>query len=334
MIALKKKLFHLVFILIIFVICVIFYHNNNTDFNIDVNNNVTSQNTISEIIIDNKSNNQSNAIKISNSEDIFKMHLTISSNAAIAEFQKLNIISDTLWEYQFKAKEWLYGDYRDEIIRVRVALNGWNGNYEVGGILKSDSFKVGHNYVLLLFRNDTIFLEYPRYEFVGNYVMDVNDLENSVCEKGTITITGDVTEENLKNYIKGTAQKLGYSASNVSKYYLTENKETVVKNCDAVFRVKPVYVFSRSRFEDMTVYACEVTECLKGTVTTNADGHVLMRVQTKADLKKNAEYIIPVSYRESGTFYDQASPICIFDAEDSEMETKIKEWLSEKNTAN
>lgn len=82
-------------------------------------------------------------LKTSNSTDTFYSHVKISSNAVIAEFQQLNIISETLWEYQFKAVEWLYGEYTDDIIRVRVALNGWNNEYRIEGNLKAIVLKEG-----------------------------------------------------------------------------------------------------------------------------------------------------------------------------------------------
>ena len=259
-------------------------------------------------------------------EVTFESCIAVSSHCVIGEFVKFTVVNDSLWEYEFKVKERIYGNDEDEIIRIRVEV------YDTGveGNLKKDTFKTDHNYILILHRDNTIFLNYPRYSFIEYIVMDTANLHNSYWQYGSLIIVGDSSLNAVKNKILENSQKTGLLVFEEINMFRTEDEETVIKNCDLILKVKPKSITSQGVYEEMTVYKCEVIESLKGEYNVNSRNYLFVRT-TRNALEKGTEYIIPLSRKRSNVTYDQASPICIFDAEDIEMEIKIKEWLSEKN---
>ena len=163
--------------------------------------------------------------------------------------------------------------------------------------------------------------------------MDVDCIETSTWKNGTVYMSKGATYEDVINHIIEGSKEVGYKECFNVNYFRTEDIETVIKNCDAVFKINPRNIIAQGIYEDTTTYRCIVTENLKGRLTMVNDDFVYVNT-FRNELETNKEYIIALSYAQAETFYHQASPICIFDASDKEMEAKIKEWLSEKNSTN
>jgi len=256
--------------------------------------------------------------------------IALSTHCIIGEFNNFTMINEYLWEYEFIPIEKIYGEENDDVIKVRVQHYG----YGIGdGGLKPDSFIDGHKYILILERQENLLVAYPYYFFRGMFVMDIDNLGNSTWYGGNVYMSKGATKEDVITHIQVASKNVGYSESKKINFFRFEDEKTVVINSDAIFKITPQFIISQGEYDERTVYCCTVSEIIKGNLTTNDENNIYV-VTLRNKLKVNSEYILPLSYVDADTFYHQASPICIFDAEDSEMETKIKEWLSEKNTAN
>ena len=78
-------------------------------------------------------------------------------------------------EYEFKVTEKIFGDSEDKTVRTRIQ----NYGFYTDGNINHSTFTPGHEYLLLVSKSETLFLEYPRYSFIGYIVMDLNDLSKS-----------------------------------------------------------------------------------------------------------------------------------------------------------
>ena len=257
-------------------------------------------------------------------------YIAVSTHCVIGEFKRVTFVEDYLVEYEFINRKNIYGKETDEIIRVRVQCNS---SGKISGNLCEESFITGHKYILILERTDTLFLGYPYYSFQGYFVMDIADIHNSKWGKGTVHISKNATADDVINYIENESKSVGYYECDNINYFRTEDVETVVKNCDAIFKITPWNVISEGLYDNRTVYMCTSSEVYKGKLETNEENFVFI-VTFKDSLELGKDYILPVSYVEAECFYHQASPICIFDASNTEMEAQIREWLSEKNVVN
>lgn len=257
-------------------------------------------------------------------------YIAVSTHSIIGEFVKATFVEDYLIEYEFKNCGKIYGNEDDDIIRVRV--QSYDYGY-IAGNLTENSFIKGHKYILILSRDETLFLEYPYYSFMGYFVLDIEDIQNGKWKNGTVHISKTSTSDDVIDYIKNTSKTIGFQKCEIVNYFRTEDNEAVIKNCDAIFKVKPVNILVNGVYDNRTVYMCTVPEVYKGKLETNEEKFVFI-VAFRDSLELGREYILPVSYVKAEYFYHQASPTCIFDADDSEMEAKIKEWLSEKKIVN
>ena len=159
--------------------------------------------------------------------------------------------------------------------------------------------------------------------------MDFSDLSKAYYYEGKLKITEDANKTDVINHVKILAEETGISTSEIIKIFRTENEETVIKNCDLILKIKPRMLLTDGVYINCSSYFCEVIDCLKGNYSTNQDNMVMIRT-FKDVLDNGEERIIALSCTDSDICYDQASPTCIFDASDTEMEAQIKEWLSEK----
>lgn len=233
---------------------------------------------------------------------------------------------EEITEYEFVVTENVFGETKDKTIRIRVQNYGASPE----GNIRRTTFTEGHEYLLLVSKSESLFLDYPWYSFMGYIVMDFSDLSKARWEEGKLEITEGASKLDIINHIKTLANKTAIKTADSKKIFRTEDEETVIKNCDLVLKIKPRMLIVDGVYDERSTYFCEVYECLKGNYSTNQDGMVIISTFKDA-LDSGEECIIALSNTASDICYDQASPICIFDADDSEMEAKIKGWLSEKN---
>ena len=233
---------------------------------------------------------------------------------------------ENITEYEFAVTEKVFGESEDKTVRIRIQYYGASPE----GNIRRTTFTEGHEYLLLVSKSESLFLEYPWYSFMGYIVMDFNDLSKTRWGEGKLEITEGASKLDIINHIKTLADKTTIRKTDNIKIFRTEDEETVIKNCDLVLKIKSRMLIADGVYEERSTYFCEVSECLKGDYSTNQDGMVIISTFKDA-LDGGKECIIALSNTASDICYDQASPICIFDADDSEMETKIKGWLSEKN---
>ena len=251
-------------------------------------------------------------------EDIIK----ISTAGIVGEFISCEADGEVT-NYDFKIKEVIYGNAPDEYARIKIKSYGDIGTE--GGITK-DSFIEGHEYLLVLRRKETLFLDYARYSFMGYFVIDLDNLNNAYWENGSISITENATKEDVINHFQVLSKNCGYDKESEIEIFRTEDIETVIKNCDAVFKVKVITHISDGIYANSSSYGCEVIEKLKGDCIPKYDGTIMINT-LKGSLTEGKEYIIALSQKENGHLFDQASPDCIF-SENENMECKIKEWLN------
>ena len=249
-----------------------------------------------------------------------------STHCVIGEYKGFTEVNSGLWEFKFEPIEKIYGRESDDIIRIRIQNSGFGTG---DGGVTIDTFKNSHRYILILERTETLFLEYPYYSLSGALILDVDNLEKSTWYEGDIVMPNGTTAADIIEQINTVVKEVGHTDCFEHKIFRTEDTENVINNCDAIFRITVKGVISQGVYDYRTVYRCTVSEVLKGNLTTNEKEYVYI-VTERDKLLPKSEYIMSLSYTAAGTFYHQASPICIFDASDTEMETQIKEWLSEK----
>lgn len=251
-------------------------------------------------------------------EDIIK----ISTAGIVGEFISCEADGEVT-NYDFKIKEVIYGNAPDEYARIKIKSYGDIGTE---GNIKPDTYKDGHEYLLLLRRKETLFLDYARYSFMGYFVIDLDNLNNAYWENGSISITENATKEDVINHFQVLSKNCGYDKESEIEIFRTEDIETIIKNCDAVFKVKVITHISDGIYANSSSYGCEVIEKLKGDCIPKYDGTIMINT-LKGSLTEGKEYIIALSQKENGHLFDQASPDCIF-SENENMECKIKEWLN------
>lgn len=253
----------------------------------------------------------------------FSSIIEVSTDCFVGKFIECKKY-DGFFEYEFEVTEKVFGLSEDNTVRVRVLDH-------LTQSVNSYTFKKGHEYLLTLRKSDSLFIDYPKYSFMGYIVLDFSNINNAKWKDGTIKISEGASKTDIINHVNSLSNKVGIATTSDARVFRTEDEETVIKNCDLILKIKPRILITDGVLANSSSYFCEVTDCLKGTYSTNEDGVVIIRTLKHA-LDSGEECIIALSTKNQDFSYDQASPICIFDADDSEMEAKIKEWLSEKKT--
>ena len=132
--------------------------------------------------------------------------IKISTAGIVGEFISCEADGEVT-NYDFKIKEVIYGNAPDKYARIKIKSYGDIGTE--GGITK-DSFIEGHEYLLVLRRKETLFLDYARYSFMGYFVIDLDNISDAYWREGPISITENITKEELINHFKILSQKVGY----------------------------------------------------------------------------------------------------------------------------
>ena len=260
----------------------------------------------------------------------FEYYLKNCTDCVIGTYQGFTKCDNNIIDYEFKVTDKIFTSHNDNTIKVRIQNYG---NSTDGGITP-DTFKLNHEYLLPLYGQHSLFLEYTAYSIMGSMIIDINNLSDAYWSFGIIEIEDNVTKNDLIYTVKNIDAVEGHYEPYQIKIFRTEDVETVIKNCDAVYKIKKNFKLADGTYKNFSSYECALLEVYKGPGNVKSDVNLLIRTLTYA-LDEGDEFILALSFNDKNTRYlDQASPICIFDADDIEMETKIKEWLSEKNTVN
>ena len=104
-----------------------------------------------------------------------------------------------------------------------------------------------------------------------------------------------------------------------------------MKNCDVIVKVKVENILTHGIYNDSTTYTCSLLNVINNiTVNTDNETGYFYITTFKDALEINKEYYITLAIVDNtSTIYSQASPIGIIPAEDTEIITKIKNWLNE-----
>jgi len=132
--------------------------------------------------------------------------IKISTAGIVGEFISCEADGEVT-NYDFKIKEVIYGNAPDKYARIKIKSYGDMGTE---GNIKPDTYKDGHEYLLLLRRKESIFLEYALYSFMGYFVIDLENISDAYWREGPISITENITKEELINHFKTISQKVGY----------------------------------------------------------------------------------------------------------------------------
>ena len=208
-----------------------------------------------------------------------------SHTAIIAEFEEYKEEGMAV-RCVFRNKEVLYGYAPDEEINVLSEL--------ARGVLTSATFTEGEEYLLILRREETIFMSFAVYTLMGEAVIPMDDINSSTWKKGTIEVSGFANGSDVADAIKEMAENNGHFTSVPTKMFLTEDLETVANNCDAVLRVCVEDIIAQGEIVPQYSYRCIVKECLRGEYTENADGYIFINAYPESMTSQN-EYIVMLS---------------------------------------
>ena len=225
-----------------------------------------------------------------------------------------------LLEFEFIVKDKLYGNVPES----RIIVTHQPTSNETALVMGENTYEKGKEYVLILYRYESLFLEYARYYIVNDIHIPYSDTKNAVMNGTPLAIKGDV-----KNTIKNIAKTNGFSEEDNVKAFRTEDLETVVKECDAIIEVKVVDILAEGVFHNGTSYVCELKSTLKGTVATNGM-NLLYVVSLKDSLVEGETYYITVtSSGESSLVNSLASPQGIIPSYATVIYEQILSWLEE-----
>ena len=191
--------------------------------------------------------------------------------------------------------------------------------------MNEDTYETGKEYVLILHRFESLFLEYARYFLVNDIHIPCSDTKSAVMNGSPLDITGDV-----KSTIKNIANANGYSEEDKRDIYRTENLETVVKECDAIIEVRVLGVVAEGILHNGTTYTCEYIDSLTTSeVPVNPDNNLFV-VSFRDSLIEGNTYYLTVSVGDSSSIvYTLASPYGIVPTYDTAAYEQIVTWLEE-----
>ena len=159
----KIYIIAIVFALTIILAVVLLLQKNEVVFiNENVSNNITSES-------ENKINDGNTSFYLT--------AIKGSHTAVVAEFKEFKV-DGTAARCIFNKKEIIYGNAPEEEINVVAKLTR--------GLLNKNTFKEGEEYLLILRREETLFLPYATYSLMGEAIIPMNDAKNSTWSKGTI----------------------------------------------------------------------------------------------------------------------------------------------------
>ena len=262
-----------------------------------------------------------------NDFDVIENSVKNSTGAVTAEFVSFSYDSQ-YFIYKFKVNDILYGNipekelvFRVEKIDSETAKNGY----------KSNTFIKGETYILPLLRFDDIFYETAQYYFTCSYVIPYSTLNQQSSNNNFSKKINELYNGDIISYIKNTAISTGYQKEEIKNIFRNENLETVVKNCDVIVKVKVENILTHGIYNDSTTYTCSLLNVINNiTVNTDNETGYFYITTFKDALEINKEYYITLAIVDNtSTIYSQASPIGIIPAEDTEIITKIKNWLNE-----
>ena len=132
---------------------------------------------------------------------------TVKKSDAIVIAECCERIRDgNMFEYKFNNITVIYGDVKDSVISV---IDGTTYNeYDENGqliLLPMDKFSENNRYLIPLRR----YTPYKKstYLLTDGTVINLSNLNDSYWEKGKLVFSGDVSEENIIDYVKRIAEK-------------------------------------------------------------------------------------------------------------------------------
>ena len=226
-----------------------------------------------------------------------------------------------LSEFEFIVKDVLYGNVPESRIIVTHQLT----SNETALVMDENTYEAGEEYVLILHRFESLFLEYARYYIVNDIHIPYNDTQSAVMNGSPLAIIGDV-----KSTVKNIANTNGYSEEEKRDIYRTENLETVVKDCDAIIEIRVLGVAAEGVLHNGTTYTCQYINSLTGNdVPVNPDGNLFVVSFRDSLLLGNTYYLTVSAGDSSSVVYTLASPQGIIPTYDASAYEQIVAWLTE-----
>ena len=240
--------------------------------------------------------------------------------AVVAEFLNFRK-SEGFYVWEFKNKEVIYGEAPENIIIIYTS-----------DVNKSDLYKKNNEYLLILHRHESLMYEYgARYMLSSEEIVCLNKPGLTVFNnKDTLSALASLNKEQIIKQVKRIESVTGHEKQNSPKIFRTENLETVTKQSDIIVEAKVSGVLSESNITNAKTFICKAENILKGETIFNSSNNQFYITAYADSMEIGGNYIIIMSVvDETSLIYTQASPIGIIPADDTEIITKIKNWLNE-----
>jgi hypothetical protein len=229
----------------------------------------------------------------------FEELLTRSTHVFYATFKGVYINHMGYMEYKFRVYKTLKGKNVTSIIYVHGSAGGWLGSD--GNKIK---FNRGKKYLLIAFREKSLFNDHDLYYTPINSVIPLDNLKSS-------TLNGDkantysyydfnksATVDSLTRYISKVVST--EEAQNVREYfgfgYIESNKlSEIIKESEYICQVKILELYERGYEQKYEVFNCEMIKPIYGDFGTIHTG-IYFKIKFIADtVRPGEEYIVIIN---------------------------------------
>jgi len=231
----------------------------------------------------------------------FSEAIDLSDCVVIGEYVSSH---ETDWggiDYEFRVKDTLRGNVPEEIIHVVsfkgiAYVEGESYTYELGG----DFYENGREYILVLGRNDSLFLEYPQFATLCGIVIPIEDIGKSNMYGEKLSDVADNSLEEIKSLIREARL-----AKQKQKWYTdATDYSTIVNESRFVMKVRITGLSSEGITANSNIYLFEPIEVLKGDLPINEINKDYYSIALmKGSVLVGKSYIVMVNWSDGEDSY-------------------------------
>ena len=204
-------------------------------------------------------------------------------------------ISNEQVKSKFNVSEVLRGDINEDVVYIFDSIGHSSVfdselSYQTGSI----DYKVNKEYLLILSRNDSLFLDYPQHAIISGLFIPIDNIEKSTMYGEPLFEMADIrSTSDIRSTIHSAKAP---NNDEGQRYTSATDLPTIILESDYILEIEIIDLYVEGIYANSNTYYCRIINNLRGeNINTIEDTDVILVSFIKDSVEIGESYIIMVN---------------------------------------